>query len=476
MQYKLINCLKNNKKPHVLVLGDFIHDQYVIGHTHRISPEGPIPILDVQNIQNKLGGAGNVIENLRNMGAHVSTIFCKGEDDSSNWVADELRSWMNRKDCPIIETKKHTPFKMRFIAGSQQLLRVDQENNEPINKECQNNYMEWYRALLETHMDVIIVSDYDKGTLPDYFVMQMLVMAKKRNIPVIVDPPKNKIKKYPGVMCIKPNFQELNSYHCMPENTETYWKIAMEHLLNQQHLDYVVLTLSDKGLAVMKRGDNDITYIPSEAHDVYDVCGAGDSALAGLAFSIGKGLNMIDAAYVANICGGIACSHLGTYPVSINDILNHLSPNITKIQDLLSLVSVVHKHKDEGKKIVFCNGCFDVLHPGHISLLHYAKKQGDILVVATNTDDSIKKLKGSNRPIISLEDRMKTLASLESVDYVISFDSTTPTPLMKNIRPHIYVQGEDHKKDATDKYADKIIFFKHVGGYSTSNIIGDNDH
>lgn len=325
--------LQQGEQPKVLVIGDFLRDEYIYGDVKRMSPEAPVPIINVTNKEYKLGGAGNVVNNLLAMGADVHTIFAAGVDDASYWLQTELSRIIN--DSKVIKVQMintwKVPTKTRFISGIQQMLRVDEEIiGQNMHYSDADNFYDSFSDLIRTvKLDMVILSDYGKGSLPEKLVQKIIRVCNRFDLPTIVDPSGKNFEKYFSCTCIKPNRKELNRVLALEEvDDEDTWREGLKHLIDSYNLQHALLTLSDNGVAVMEKKDRQMHLIPAKAQYVYDVCGAGDTTLSAYAISICKGLSPQQAAYVANVAGGISCSHIGTYVVCMEEIIDYLENEI----------------------------------------------------------------------------------------------------------------------------------------------------
>jgi D-beta-D-heptose 7-phosphate kinase/D-beta-D-heptose 1-phosphate adenosyltransferase len=466
MHENIVKELTNDKIPNILVIGDFIHDEYVIGTSKRINPEAPVPIVEVQETFSKLGGAGNVVMNLRSLGANVTAFGTIGQDSSGEFVFDHLNKLLGEDQTILYEVEdKITPRKTRVVVGSQQIVRFDNEKNTEPQLDMRIDMINSIKSLLEKNTyDCVIISDYDKGVVNGSIASKYIEICQKAKVPVYVDPKAN-FSWYRGATMVKPNKKEAMDFLHRDCSNEEETERALNEMIDDYGLDFAMITLSSKGIAVKESGEEMVIIQPHKAN-VADVCGAGDVCLSAFTYAKAKGLSVVDSAYVANLAASISCNHIGTYAVRLAELLEELNPCCDKIVQ----PEFLKRFKGSNETIVFSNGCFDLLHPGHIEMLKFAKSKGDVLIVAVNTDESVRKQKGENRPHVNQVDRMKSLAALECVDYVTYFDDPTPESLMKTFKPDVYVLGDDHKDDATDKWAKETVFFKRFGGYSTTGL------
>lgn len=425
---------------HVLIVGDVMLDQYWFGDTSRISQEAPVPVVHLGNMNECPGGAANVARGIKALGAHPILLGLVGEDDAANRL--ELLLQQNK-----IEFKLHrvphypTVAKMRVLSRNQQMIRLDTEKLFPLDaaKSLQDHFIKKLEQV-----DALILSDYGKGTLSKsaWFIEE----AKKRNVPVIVDPKSRDFRIYQNADILTPNLKEFEAVTGKCIDLEDLVQKA-QHLLSQFNLGCLVITRAEQGMSVITK--ETATHLPALAKEVFDVTGAGDTVIAVLATAIAKGLDNTKAAHLSNLAAGISVRKLGAYAVTVQEIQAELgSTQIlpSGIIDEDALSAAVRVAKANGERIVFTNGCFDILHAGHILYLEQAKRLGDRLIIAVNTDPSVSRLKGKTRPINPLADRMSVLAGLRAVDWVVPFEEDTPARLIKEINPDILVKGGDYKE------------------------------
>lgn len=432
-----IRKLANSK---VLVVGDVMLDQYWHGHTSRISPEAPVPVVNVKRHENRLGGASNVALNAKALGATVSLLGVVGQDESGQALED-LLTQADIHSALIHSSKVPTITKLRILSHHQQLIRLDVEEDLRQHEEeiLQTTYL---RCLAEAN--VVVLSDYSKGTIlnPAFFIQA----AKEKNIPVLVDPKNPDFSVYRGATVVTPNAREFQAYvgtcHSLHE-LET----KAQALSKAQEVDCLLVTRSEDGMSVIPKA-GDITHIPTHAQEVYDVTGAGDTVIAAMAVALAAGQTLVESAKLANIAAGLAVAKVGTSAVSLKEIQAAIGePDVilTGVMDENVLMEMLELARAKGEKIVFTNGCFDILHAGHVSYLEQAKQMGDRLIVAVNTDQSVKQLKGDSRPVNPLEHRMNVLSGLSAVDWVVPFADETPERLLKILNPNVLVKGGDYQ-------------------------------
>lgn len=452
--------LKPKKPIQVAVIGDFIVDEYLEGDVHRISPEAPVPVHNVKSSRIVPGGAANVALNVQKLGGQVSAFGVVGADASGDYLhlalADEgvtTSGLMRAKDITTIR-------KTRVSSGKQQLLRIDWEKIEPIAKAQQDQLV---AALKEAAIDVILVSDYGKGGLPDSYLRRVIEFALKEGIPIAVDPKGNDYDRYAGATLITPNRKEALWALSLDNASEIGREPLAQQLHSRYAINHVLLTLGAEGMLLLEttkgRGEGAQHYLPAEKREVYDVSGAGDTVIAVMALVLGSGSPLAEGMYFANVAAGLECEKWGTYPISQAELLAELQKGLGKglgerrggsagkIFGIDGFLTERQRLKDEGKTLVFTNGCFDLLHSGHVDYLEQARSLGDALIVAVNTDASISRLKGPTRPLQELVHRQRVLAGLAAIDYLVAFDQDTPLEVIEAVMPDILVKGADYTVD-----------------------------
>ena len=462
------------KKPTILVIGDLMIDHYLWGSCDRISPEAPVQIVDVKKESLVLGGAGNVINNLRAMNSNVDVISVIGKDD----VANELKTLLNQievsSEMLIVENSRKTSKKSRLIASQQQVLRYDMESVEDISQNSEKKIIEKLSINIKKY-DSIILSDYGKGVLTTNLTKTIIKIANENKIKVLVDPKGKDYSKYRGAYTLTPNKKEAIEATNIEIKDNSSLELAIKQIKQSCDLEVALITLGENGIALF---DYDLKIQPTVAKEVYDVTGAGDTVIASIAFALANNLNIQEAVNFANLAAGVVVSKLGSATVTLDEIYEyesslHKSNSSSHIKTFAEIEKLAKDFHKKDKKIVFTNGCFDILHVGHVKYLEIAKSYGDILIVGVNSNDSVQKLKGINRPINTQEDRAYILASLESVDYVVIFEEETPYELIKLIQPHTLVKGGDYEgKDVVGQdIVNELKLVQFVDGKSTTKII-----
>lgn len=436
MNFKLPSFNKGT----VLVVGDVMLDRYWYVLMKGISNEAPVPIVDINKIENRPGGAANVAMNIATLGANVNIIGLTGNDDDSSLLA-RLLNELNIKNTLIPIDDHKTIIKLRVISNNQQLIRLDFEKkfNNISHNTIENCIMKYLKTA-----NVLLLSDYGKGTLKN--INSIIELAKPFNIPILIDPKGKDFSRYYGATLLTPNLSEFEQITGKCINEKEIIDNALRMIL-KYNFSALLITLAENGMILIQPGKVPL-HLEAQAQDVYDVTGAGDTVIGVLASAIAAGYNLEDACYFANISAGIVVKKLGTATLNITELENAMHSkflnnfgivNENQLQDAIFLA------RKRGEKIVMTNGIFDILHIGHIKYLSKARNLGDRLIVAVNSDLSTSKLKGPNRPINSLKNRMILLAALESVDWVISFNEDTPTNLISKILPDLLVKGGDYK-------------------------------
>ena len=466
--------IKLNKKPNILVIGDLMIDHYLWGSCDRISPEAPVQVVNVKKESSVLGGAGNVINNLVALGSVVDVISVIGNDS----VANELKSLLEKIDVPtsnlVVENNRKTSKKSRLIASQQQVLRYDMESIDDINENSHKQIIQTLEKNIDKYSSIIL-SDYGKGVLTTNLTKEIIKIANKNSIKVLVDPKGKDYSKYKGSYTLTPNKKEAMEATNIDIKDESSLIEALKSLKTQCELEVSLITLSEQGIAIF---DDELTIKPTVAREVYDVTGAGDTVIASIAFALGNNLDIKDAIYFANLAAGVVVGKIGSATTTLDEIYEyeyslHKSNSTSHIKTFDEIKTLSSKLHNQGKKIVFTNGCFDILHVGHVKYLEVAKSYGDVLILGLNADSSVRKLKGPTRPINTQDDRAYILASLESVDYVVIFEEETPYELIKLIKPHVLVKGGDYegKEVVGQDIADELKLVQFVDGKSTTNTI-----
>jgi D-beta-D-heptose 7-phosphate kinase/D-beta-D-heptose 1-phosphate adenosyltransferase len=466
--------LDQSLKPNILVIGDLMVDHYLWGSCDRISPEAPVPVIDIKNESTVLGGAGNVINNLISLNANVGVLSVVGDDE----VAEEVKYLIDATDAKsylVLQKGRKTSKKSRIMASKSQVVRYDHESKNNISFDSADKIYAKLQEIINAY-DIILLSDYGKGVLTKHLSKQIIAFANKCNKKVIVDPKGKDYSKYKGAYFLTPNKKEAEIAAKVDIESEDTLKQALVELKNVAKLQLSIITLSENGIAILK--DNEVITKPTVAREVYDVTGAGDTVLASLGYALSKDVDIETAVEFANLAAGVVVGKLGSATVSLDEIEEykaslHKSSIELHIKTRKEIKRIAKRARENKKRVVFTNGCFDILHKGHVSYLNTAKSFGDILIVGLNSDDSVRRLKGKDRPINTQDDRAYILSALESVDYVVIFDEETPYELIGKVKPDILVKGADYagKEIVGSDIAKETKLVTFVDGKSTSSTI-----
>lgn len=475
--------LKTLSDNRILVVGDIMLDQYTWGNVTRISPEAPVPVVRVNKKSKVIGGAANVASNLAGLGCRVTLIGLRG-DDAQGKDLETICTESGIEASIITDPNRPTTTKTRIMASKQQLFRLDEEEILLMSEEITDKFINAFEAKLDD-AKVVILSDYGKGTLQTPGVCQKLInLCKKKNIPSLIDPKGKNWDRYTGATCITPNSAEFEAVtnNLLDTNEETLVS-AVTKIKETLNVDCLLLTRGAKGMCIVDKEPGSLL-IPTKAREVYDVSGAGDTVIATFAAGISAGLPFRKAAELANTAAGVVVGKVGTQPITITELdlalkASQDTNNITgyfKHNSIENAKNQINAWKSAGDTVVFTNGCFDLLHPGHIDLLHKSRALGNRLIIGLNSDSSVKRLKGETRPILSEHDRASILSALGCVDLVVLFEEDTPLDLLHILRPDILVKGADYKiedvvgRELVESYGGKVSLVDLVEGHSTTRI------
>ena len=468
--------MKNFKAlhPNILVIGDLMIDHYLWGSCERISPEAPVQVVDIAKETTVLGGAGNVINNLVTLGAKVSAGSVIGDDENGRELLNMLKGIGVDTSSIVTQKDRKTSKKSRIIASSQQVLRYDKESKNEISLDDANKILQVIAPNIKS-FDAVILSDYGKGVLSSYLTKELISLCKEQCIKVLVDPKGSDYSKYKGAYLLTPNKKEASIATKIDIKDKESLKKALLKLKEECELGISMITLSEEGIATY---DENMKIFPTVAKEVFDVTGAGDTVIASIAFALSAKRSIEESAKFANLAAGVVVGKIGSATVSLDEIEEyeatlHKSSSDAHIKSFDEIKEIVNRYKKNSKKIVFTNGCFDILHVGHVKYLQEAKSYGDILIVGLNSDASVKRLKGESRPINIMEDRAYILAALEAVDFVVPFEDDTPYELIKLVSPDILVKGGDYKgKDVVGtEFSGELRLVEFVDGKSTTQTI-----
>ncbi|MAP95509.1 MAG: D-glycero-beta-D-manno-heptose 1-phosphate adenylyltransferase [Ponticaulis sp.] len=454
-------------------------DHFVYGSVSRISPEAPIPVLRKTSAATMLGAVGNVARNVASLKSNAVVLSIVGPDEAAESLDHAMAGWDNLDGHLLRETGRETTVKTRYIAGSQQLLRVDHESTTSVISSSAKDLCQLV-AENAKNANAILLSDYAKGVVTDEVIAACLESAERYSIPLIVDPKGVNFEKYGAVDLIKPNASELSAYLGRPLSTDLEIEEALKDALKRLSVKAILVTRSDKGLSFLKRGGT-VRHLPAEKREVYDVSGAGDTSLAAIGIALASGKRLDIAAQFALIAAGIVVGKSGTATVSNQEIRAMISQkrnkSVREKGETFSTLELVQAWKAEGLSVGFTNGCFDILHAGHLSLLDFAASKCDRLVVGLNSDASVRRLKGETRPINIQADRKSLLLGLKSVSAVETFDEDTPKELIDSLVPDLLVKGGDYTietivgADVVINNGGKVLIAPLLEGRSTTSII-----
>lgn len=466
----------------VLCIGDVMLDDFVYGEVARISPEAPAPVIRVQRSDIIVGGAGNVARNIAALGASCLFVGVVGDDDAGRMLKSSLSSEARVEAMLVVDRARPTTRKVRFVSEhySTHLLRADWETAAPVSGEVERGLIDnALKALPKA--DAVILSDYAKGVLTKNVIRAVIDAAVKAGKPVIVDPKGTDYGRYRGATLLTPNRKELHEATAMAVDSDDAVVAAARHLIDTCGVEAVLVTRSQDGMSLVTAAGA-VHHLPAEAREVFDVSGAGDTVIATLAAAIASGADPLDAARIANVAAGIVVGKVGTAVAYGHEVIAGLHHDEilsaeTKVRGATAAEDMVGRWHRKGYKVGFTNGCFDLLHPGHVSLLSQAKAACDRLVVGLNSDASVKRLKGPTRPVQTEASRATVLASLASVDMVVIFGEDTPLDLIRQLKPDVLVKGADYTVDTVVGAADvtgwggQVVLAKLVDGQSTTNTI-----
>ena len=462
---------KSASEVKILVIGDIMLDQYLKGKCNRISPEAPVQVVEIEEESNVLGGAGNVVRNLVDFNVKVGILSVLGKDKTSKIIINHLEN-LNVDQFISFDSNRITTVKNRIMVENQQIVRFDRETKNKITKELELKLIEDFDNIIDNY-DLIILSDYAKGVLTDNFIKHVIKESDKFKKKVIVDPKGSDFKKYSGAFLLTPNKLEAEIATNMSINDEESLRNCLTFMKEKYNLGISMITLSEDGISYF---DDSFKKRKTFSKEVYDVTGAGDTVLACLGIGFALKLDQNTIVDFANAAAGVVVGKSGSattnlYEVQMNQKNSSLSSKLFNLDNLVGFIK--SKRKAEKNCFVFTNGCFDILHVGHISYLQRAKSLGDYLIVALNSDQSVRRLKGEERPINNINARVKMLEALSFVDFIIIFDEETPLNVIKEIQPDILVKGADYdiKEIVGKEYAKKVQTIDFVDDYSTTSII-----
>ncbi len=471
----------------VLCVGDVMLDRFVHGDIDRISPEAPVPVLRLRGTREMPGGAGNVAANIASLGGRAVLIGLVGQDAAGLCLRQLLAGQPRVSDVLVSSAHRPTICKTRFIAGRQQVVRTDEESDAALLPEEEAGLLSAFAAQLPG-CQAVVLSDYGKSVLSPGLVARAVQEAGRAGVAVFVDPKTDDFSRYRGATCITPNLREFAAAarHVSGPLTldgEAAIARAARPLLEAAEAGAILVTRSEHGMTLVERS-GEVTSVPARAREVFDVSGAGDTVIAALALAHAGGRSLAQAMHIANAAAGVVVSKLGTATADIAEVMHELAAQseavdgaATGLQSLTATRGLVAHWREQGLRVGFTNGCFDLLHPGHVSLLAAARQACDRLVVALNTDDSVRRLKGQTRPVNTLQQRAQVIAAIRYVDCVVSFAEDTPLETIRTLVPDVLVKGADYSVDqvvgAEQVLAagGKVVLAELVAGQSTTGII-----
>ena len=479
-QPDLAAAVRSLKRGSVLVVGDAMLDRYVYGTVERVSPEAPIPVVSVEREVAMPGGAGNVVRNITALGGSASFLTVVGDDEAGADLTALIGGQPNVEPWLLVQGGRATTVKTRFIAAGQQLLRADRETIEPIHPKLADRLVS-IAADAMAACRVVVISDYQKGVVAGETAARLIERARERRRIVVVDPKGRDYGRYAGADLVTPNRRELAEGSGLPTETGEQIVQAARAVMRAHGIRAVLCTRSEDGMTLVEGPDGAfVTHFAAEAKEVYDVSGAGDTAVAAVALGLASGLRLGIAARLANIAAGIVVGKIGTAVAREAELLEALAPATGALRKVVSREAAaeqVERWRRKGWRIGFTNGCFDLLHPGHVHLLEQARAACDRLVVGLNSDTSVRRLKGATRPVQPEAARAAVLASLADVDLVTIFDEDTPIDLIRLLRPDLLVKGADYSleqvvgADLVRSWGGRVMLAELLPGNSTTATI-----
>jgi D-beta-D-heptose 7-phosphate kinase / D-beta-D-heptose 1-phosphate adenosyltransferase len=466
----------------MLVVGDLMLDRYLVGDVARISPEAPVPVVRLGRESVSVGGAGNVALNLAGLGVHADVAGWTGDDEPGARLRELLGLAGVRVQGVEVVRGRPTTTKTRVLSGQQQLVRIDDEETSPRVAAARTGWDDRVVELLDDGYEALVLSDYAKGVLAEDLCRRLIRRARQRGIPVLVDPKGLDYGKYRGATTITPNETELAATTQVSAADSQELIEAATRLRELLALDFLTLTRGEAGISLVEPAGT--RHVPARAREVFDVSGAGDTAIATLAAGIAAGLDAHDAAVLANLAAGIIVGRTGTVPIQQHELLGALGPAVSQLpaldEKLVSLesgVRLVSQWRSEGHEVGFTNGCFDILHAGHVTYLDWARRNCDRLVVALNTDHSVRELKGSGRPVNAGTARAQVLSGMASVDAIVMFEEATPLAVIEALRPDVLIKGEDYAEseiagaDEVRAWGGRVLRAPLMDGFSTTSLL-----
>ena len=468
------------EKCHILVIGDLMIDEYVWGEVDRISPEAPVQVVSVLRDSVTLGGAGNVVNNLVALGARVAVAGVLGAGANADLLMKMFRELGVDTAGVTQDPTRPTTKKTRIIGGHQHVLRIDRETKQEISEEQVNTLVRFAKDRIAA-FDLILISDYGKGLLSETLLRQIIDVANQNKKRIIVDPKGLNFRKYAGATAITPNKKEASLAAGIEIVDDASLEAAGEKLLRDIPVQMVLMTCGKEDMVLFEQGKEPYRIMIGEARQVFDVSGAGDTVVSVLGLGLASGCSFRQAAALANVAAGIVVEKVGTATVSIKELQSALEPSIealaTKQKTLSDLILIIDRLRAGGKTIVMTNGCFDLLHVGHIKLLSASKKMGDVLIAAIDDDESVRALKGKDRPIIAAQERIRIISALDCVDYVTLFSTRELGDLIEALRPDVLTKGSNYTnetvlgREIVEKFGGRVALIPMTEAVSSTGVI-----
>ena len=481
MHYEaLTRVLHGFEAQRALVLGDLMLDRFVYGSVERISPEAPVPVMSLQRMSDMPGGAGNVARNLAALGARATLLAVVGADPAAEVLRTRLSLMRGIDARLLVDAARPTTVKTRYIAAGQQMLRTDEESREALARPIEQRLIAELEDMLP-RADIVVVSDYAKGTMTDAVLHAAVSRARQLGKKIIIDPKSNVFARYRGASVLTPNRSELQAACGTSCRYDDEIEAGARGILAEGLCEALVVTRGSDGLSII-RPELPAVHLPTSAHEVFDVSGAGDTVAATLSLGLAAGGGIVEACALANLAAGIVVGKRGTAIVTAEELAAAIAPFdargvVEKLCSFEAAERLAGSWRDQGLRITFTNGCFDLLHPGHVSLLDRARRSGDRLIVGLNSDASVRRLKGPNRPVQDQVARATVLGSLKSVDAVVIFNEDTPLRLIEALQPDVLVKGAEYTIDTIVgaelvlNRGGRIVLADHVPGYSTTDAV-----
>lgn len=468
--------IRDIKPEPILVAGDVMVDEYIIGEVERISPESPVPVLVVRDRLRRLGGAGNVVKNLVSLGGGVALFAAVGKDGAGQWFKRHCEEMAVESFWLKEHRSRPTTIKTRIVARNQQIVRVDEERLGDISPELERSAIEDLRSVVP-QVKAVVISDYGKGFLTRGLLEELIRSAKASELPVLVDPKGRDYSRYRGATYITPNRQEVSLASGIEVNDNESLVRAGRVVLDQAEAEAVIVTRGKEGSTLVTR--TAVKDFPVKPVEIIDVTGAGDTVIAALAMCAASGFSIENAIAVANLAASLVVSRFGAASVTLPEMLDSLNKHVrdSKLLGPEEVDGALRAHRMRGDKIAFTNGCFDLLHAGHLKTLRQASKLGDVLVVGINSDESVGQIKGPGRPIVGESERVELVSALDFVNYVVVFNEPTPLSVIERVRPDVLVKGEDWEgkevvgEEIVKARGGTVRFVSHMKGLSTTELI-----